>query len=99
MSESLGFEAALERLEQTVEALEDGELGLDEALAKYQEGVRLLAHCQGLLEGAERSVAVLTGVDEAGRPETAPFDATATAARVAPADAPPELADEDDLPY
>jgi exodeoxyribonuclease VII small subunit len=78
-SSELNFEDALERLESVVGALEGGELGLDDALAQYEQGVRLLVRCRALLENAERKVALLTGVDEDGSPLTAPFDATATA--------------------
>jgi exodeoxyribonuclease VII small subunit len=79
--EAMAFETALRRLEQTVLELESGELGLDGALAQYELGVRILKRCYGLLDGAERTVALLTGVDADGRPLTAPFDATATAER------------------
>ncbi len=72
------FEAALEQLEAIVESLERGEPDLSAALAKYETGVRLLNQCYGLLERAERSVALLTGVDAQGNPTTAPFDAKAT---------------------
>lgn len=81
----LGFEGALRKVAEAVERLESGELELDEALGRYQEGVKLLAHCYHLLDGAERTVALLTGVDPAGNPVTAPFDATATADREPPA--------------
>ena len=72
------FEAALEQLEQIVDELELGEGDLTTALARYEQGVRLLTHCHGVLDGAERSVALLMEVDASGRPVTAPFDATAT---------------------
>ena len=72
------FETALEQLEAIVQSLERGEPELSTALAKYETGVRLLNQCYGLLERAERSVALLTGVDAQGNPTTAPFDATAT---------------------
>lgn len=72
------FEAALSQLEQIVASLERGEPDLTAALAKYENGVQLLTRCYGLLERAERSVALLTGVDAQGNPATAPFDATAT---------------------
>jgi exodeoxyribonuclease VII small subunit len=72
------FEVALGQLEEIVAALERGEPDLAAALAKYETGVRLLTSCYGLLERAERSVALLTGVDAQGNPVTAPFDATAT---------------------
>lgn len=79
-----GFETALDELERLIEDLERGDLELARAMASYERGVGLLARCQGLLEGAERSVALLTGVDAEGRPLTTPFDATASADREAP---------------
>ena len=77
------FEAAVSRLEEIVESLEHGEPDLAAALAKYETGVRLLTQCYGLLERANRAVALLAGVDEQGKPVTAPFDATATLEREA----------------
>ncbi|HEV3165847.1 MAG TPA: exodeoxyribonuclease VII small subunit [Isosphaeraceae bacterium] len=79
--DAAGFEAAVQQLEQTVSDLENGDLGLDLALAKYELGVQLLTHCYGLLGGAERVVSLLKGVDAEGNPVTSPFDATATADR------------------
>jgi exodeoxyribonuclease VII small subunit len=72
------FEAALGQLEEIVESLERGEPDLAAALAKYETGVRLLTQCYGLLDRAERSVALLTGVDSEGNPATAHYDTTAT---------------------
>jgi exodeoxyribonuclease VII small subunit len=77
------FEDALTQLERIVASLERGEAELTTALAKYEKGVRLLALCQRLLDQAEHSIALLTGVDENGNPVTAPFDATSTIAREA----------------
>jgi exodeoxyribonuclease VII small subunit len=75
------FEDALTRIERIVESLERGEPSLSLALARYEDGVQLLKRCYDLLDQAERSVALLTGVDEHGQPATAPFDASATPAR------------------
>jgi exodeoxyribonuclease VII small subunit len=72
------FEDALTRIERIVADLERGEPALNTALAKYEDGVKLLRHCYDLLDRAERSVALLTGVDEQGNPATTPFDAKAT---------------------
>lgn len=74
----LRFEAAVSQLEEIVESLERGEPELATALSKYETGVRLLSQCYALLERAERSVALLTGVDAEGNPVTASFDSTAT---------------------
>lgn len=74
------FEIALAELERIVASLERGEPELTSALSKYEKGVQLLSICHRLLEKAEHSVAILTGVDEQGNALTAPFDATATMA-------------------
>jgi exodeoxyribonuclease VII small subunit len=77
-AEAPSFEGALTALEQIVRDLEDGRLGLAESLARYEEGVKLLKQCHGMLERAERRIEVLTGVDAAGNPVTEPFDDHAT---------------------
>ena len=51
--EQLTFEAAYQRLEQTVQALETGGLTLDEATNLYAEGARLARVCNELLSSAE----------------------------------------------
>jgi exodeoxyribonuclease VII small subunit len=86
------FEQALIQLERIVASLERGEPELTAALAKYENGVLLLTQCHRLLDQAEQSVALLTGVDDAGNPLTAPFDATATITREA-GSAPPTSLD------
>src|SRR5262245_13124631 len=77
----LSFEEALTQLERIVESLERGEPELSAALSKYESGVKLLRHCYNVLERAQNSVALLTGVDEQGNPVTVPFDAAATSVR------------------
>lgn len=75
------FEDALKRLEEIVHLLEEGEIGLDEALARYEEGVKLLRHAHDLLQRAERQIEILSGVDAQGNPVCEPFDHEATAER------------------
>ena len=67
------FEQALEQLEAVVHDLEAGELGLEDALARYEQGVRLLKQCQQQLSRAERRIELLTGVDAAGNPVLEPL--------------------------
>ena len=64
------FEEALENLEAIVHELEEGQIGLAEALARYEQGVKLLKQCFNLLEGAERKIELLSGFDAAGNPVT-----------------------------
>jgi exodeoxyribonuclease VII small subunit len=77
----LAFEAALDQLEGIVADLEQGTPELAEALARYERAVGLLAHCHGLIDGAERTITLLDGVDDRGQPLGTPFDATATVER------------------
>jgi exodeoxyribonuclease VII small subunit len=72
---SKSFEEALADLEKCVQRLEDGQIGLEEALRSYEEGVGLLRHCHGLLQSAEQRILQLSGVDEEGKPVTGLFDA------------------------
>ncbi|HWB10320.1 MAG TPA: exodeoxyribonuclease VII small subunit [Pirellulales bacterium] len=67
------FEQALEQLEHIVHQLEEGEIGLAEALDHYETGIGLLKQCYGLLQRAERRIELLSGVDAAGNPITEPF--------------------------
>jgi exodeoxyribonuclease VII small subunit len=76
---SLGFEEALGKLEAIVHDLEEGQIGLAESLGRYEEGIKLLKQCYGLLEHAERRIELLTGIDADGNPLTVPFDEAAAA--------------------
>ena len=60
MAEEIKFEKALEKLEKIVEDLENGDLALEDALKKYEEGIRLSALCQQRLTQAEKKIEILT---------------------------------------
>jgi exodeoxyribonuclease VII small subunit len=55
----IAFESALERLEETVARLEEGEMPLEEALDLFESGVRLSRQCQAQLDRAERRIEIL----------------------------------------
>lgn len=50
------FEDDLEALDAVVEALEGGELGLDDSLKRFEEGVALARRLRARLEAAEGRV-------------------------------------------
>lgn len=58
--EEMSFEAAVKRLEEVASALEREGVSLDESLKLYEEGVKLIRYCNGLLEGAERKIKILS---------------------------------------
>ncbi len=47
------FEQALEQLEGLVRELENGEIELNDAVTKYNEGMKLSKYCHDLLKDAE----------------------------------------------
>ena len=61
-----GFDANLARLEGLVGDLEGGELGLEEAMERFAEGVKLLSGCREALAGYENRVKELSIEAEAG---------------------------------
>lgn len=69
----LSYEEAFEKLEQTVLALQDGQLPLEQALEYYEEGMKLARHCHDLLQKAELRVEQLRVTDE-GELEVEPLD-------------------------
>jgi exodeoxyribonuclease VII small subunit len=70
----LTFEQMLEKLEAIIEQLEEGQLGLGDALLRYEEGVKHLKQCYQVLEKAERKIELLAGVDAEGNPIREPFE-------------------------
>ncbi|MBL8618831.1 MAG: exodeoxyribonuclease VII small subunit [Deltaproteobacteria bacterium] len=58
--DGLSFEQAMAALDATVRRLDSGELPLDQALAAFEEGVRLQARCQELLDQAEQRIIELS---------------------------------------
>ncbi len=71
------FEQALAELERIVHELEDGKTGLEETLARYEEGVALLRRCYGQLRQTEQRIVELLGIDGDGQVMLKPFEHTA----------------------
>ena len=72
-TKKMSFEASMTRLDEIVKALEKGQAPLDEALALFEEGTKLLGVCGKQLEEAEQKVLRLTkGAD--GTPQESLFD-------------------------
>jgi exodeoxyribonuclease VII small subunit len=76
--DELTFEQALQQLDRIVRDLEDGQLGLEQALEQYEIGVGLLKRCYARLQNAEQRIRLLTGIDAEGNPVSSPFEHSAT---------------------
>ena len=66
------FENAMKRLEAIVQDLESGDLTLDQAMKRFQEGVKLSRLCSQRLDETEKRVSVLMK-DEEGKVRAEPF--------------------------
>jgi exodeoxyribonuclease VII small subunit len=54
------FEQSLKQLEQIVHELESGDLPLETAIKKFEEGIELSKFCSQKLEETERRITLLT---------------------------------------
>ena len=58
-TKNINLEKALADLEDLVEELESGDLPLEKAMKKFEEGIKLTRSCQKALKDAEQKVEIL----------------------------------------
>lgn len=66
------FEQSMQQLEQVVAEIESGELPLEQAIKKFEEGIELSRFCSQRLEETERRITILMK-DVAGQVTEKPF--------------------------
>ena len=66
------FEQALNQLENLVEAMESGDLSLEDSLKAFEQGIKLSRECQTALSTAEQKVQLL--MEENGKLKAVDFD-------------------------
>ena len=57
--QAFDLEKALNDLETLVEELESGDLPLEKAMQKFEDGIKLTRNCQSALKEAEQKVEIL----------------------------------------
>ena len=67
------FEQSLKQLERIVQELEDGDLPLEKAIKKFEEGIELTKFCSRKLDETEKKISILLKNAE-GRISEKPFD-------------------------
>ncbi len=72
MARKKTFEKAMEQLEQVVADLEAGDIPLDKALQKFEEGMALSKYCGDRLDETEKKVSLLLA-DSQGQLEAHDF--------------------------
>ncbi len=64
MAKKLSFEEAMDRLQEIVSKLENGEESLEDSMKLFEEGAKLSALCYETLDKAEQRITELTAVKE-----------------------------------
>ena len=68
------FEQAMKQLEQIVQDLESGDMPLEKAIKKFEEGIQLSKYCTEKLDESEKRITILMK-DAAGDVSEVPFAA------------------------
>lgn len=58
------FEEAMDKLEEIIKKMETGDMGLEESLKAFEEGIKLARVCAKKLDEAQRRVEVLLRNEE-----------------------------------
>lgn len=66
-TEKLGFEEALQRLEQIVNELRSENLPLERAFELWEEGQRLYTHCNAVLDSMRRRIEEVRAASDQNR--------------------------------
>ena len=64
MNKKMTFEAALARLNEIVDKMENGDTPLDESLKLFEEGSELASFCYEKLSSTEQKIKTITGREE-----------------------------------
>jgi exodeoxyribonuclease VII small subunit len=85
-AEGADFEQAIVQLEEIIEKIESGQIGLEKSISEYERGVGLIRRCRQVLDRAEQRVEELTAQMQAEKtspgkdlplmPDDAPKDGT-----------------------
>lgn len=67
------FEDYLRQVEEAVQQLESGKLGLEESIDKYENGIKAIKKCYEILEAAEKKIQLLIK-DKEGKLQAKPFE-------------------------
>ncbi len=68
------FETKLARLEEIVKSMESGQLGLEDSLKLFEEGIKISRDCQTELDAAEQKVEILVNASTGEKTKFIPAD-------------------------
>ncbi|MDB6077241.1 MAG: Exodeoxyribonuclease 7 small subunit [Akkermansiaceae bacterium] len=90
------FETALAELESIVAAMEEDQLPLEDLVANYEKGSKLLSHCETVLTSARKRLQTISERQAAGNAAEAPDSLDDGDEMADDAPATPDAPDDDD---
>jgi len=69
------FETAMKQLEQIVQELETGDMPLEKAIKKFEEGIQISKYCSGKLDESEKRITLLMRDSDGEKVSEIPFAA------------------------
>ena len=73
MAKKKSFEDSMTELEQIIDELETGELGLEDSIQLYERAFKAVKNCRETLSAAEKKIQLLVETEE-GKLEEEPLD-------------------------
>ena len=67
------FETAMKQLEQIVQDLETGDMPLEKAIKKFEEGIQISKYCSGKLDESEKRITLLMRDSDGKKVSEIPF--------------------------
>lgn len=64
MAKKLSLEESFEHLNDILQALQSGELTLEESFQKYEEGMKMIKNCSDAIDKVEKKLIVLDGAEQ-----------------------------------
>ena len=73
MAKKMTFEVAMKQLEKIVQELESGDMPLEKAIKKFEDGIKLSKFCTEKLDESEKKITLLMRDAEGKKVSEAPF--------------------------
>jgi len=70
--EEMTYEQAVEALEEIIEQIEEGTIGIEESVEAYRRGTALIRRCRAVLDKAEQEIRTLEASADGGDAEPEP---------------------------
>ncbi|MBQ4284788.1 MAG: exodeoxyribonuclease VII small subunit [Lachnospira sp.] len=64
MAKALTLEESFEKLEQIIGQMEAGNTSLDDTFKLYNEGIKLVKNCNGMLDKVEKQIVIINGGED-----------------------------------